>query len=512
MAESGQKTVDFNSILMGLNLIVACLIGSEYFSVQDNPYINQNTVLLGLLLSLQTHIALHIERSRRDPFVIVFAFNSIFYYSLRLYTLALYPFGVVFERYSYEPYDSNFALVFIIIANMFLYAGLLCVGPKPSAAVDLQDWRPTASTRVIALMVVSLIYSYSSVIYWTPETEPRIVSIAGFFISPPIIMLMALSYIVLFRKTLSKKVTIVIGALILLEIAAHTLAGSRSGITTLIQNIMFVLLATASCIKIRRSHFILGCVLAPIVLVLLIGAFTISTFNRLNKEGGGSLDLGRSVELAGEESAELGGDTEWDIVLPPIFDRAGYFDFSAEIIAHADIYKDVFNPSTYAKSIIDNLLTPGFDIYDQPKLGNALIFVYASLGEPSKVAMAEDEYYHSDQFGIYGELYALLGYASLPLFFVIAFGFKRLYVRLRGDNPFSLTMKRLIVLTLFVTNVNSYGMDWTLIEAVPFVAGIYIYKFFFQSRRLPRAKRDEPATDLDVSSAVPFMPRPRAVP
>jgi hypothetical protein len=502
MANSAQKTVDFNSILMGVNLLVACLIGSAYSLAENNEYINQSTIWLGLLLSLQTHLALHVEKARRDPFVILLAFNTIFYFSLRLYTLALYPFSIVFVRYSYTPYDSNFALIFIIIANFFLYAGLFCVGPKRNAAIDLQDWRPTASARVIALMVISLIYSYFSVIYWTAETEPRIVSLAGFFISPPVIMLMALSYCVLYRQTLSKKVVITVGTLLLLEIAAHTLAGSRSGITTLIQNTMFALLAISGTIKIRRGYFILGCALTPIILALLVGAFAISTFNRVNKEGGASLDLGRSVELAGEEGAQLSGDTELDIVLPPVFDRAGFFDFSAEIIAHADIYKGVFNLSTYAKSIIDNLLTPGFDIYDQPKIGNALNFVYEGLGTPSKEEMVSDEHYHSDQFGIYGELYALFGYASLPLFFLVALGLKRLYVRLRSNNPFSLTMKRLIVLSIFLTNVNSFGMDWTIIEAVPFVVAVYLYQFFFKSRRLPLLERRQPSRDLAVGSIV----------
>ena len=501
MAKSGHNTVDFNSVLMGLNLIVACLIGSAYSPAQSNDYIDQNTILLGLLLSLQTHLALQVERRRRDPFVILLALITIFYFALRLYTLALFSFSSVFERYSYGPEDSNFALVFIIIANTFLYGGLFCVRFRGNAAVDSRDWRPTASTRVVALMMTSLIYFYLSASISTPEDQSRIVTLLGIFITPPVILLMGLCYFVLFRKTLNRKAAIAIGTLILLEIAAHTLAGSRSGIATLIQNIVLALLAISGSIKFRRGYFILGCTLAPIVLALLIGTFAISTFNRIHKEGV-SVDLAQSMELAGEASTQLSTNAEWEIVLPPIFDRAGYFDFSAEIIAHADVYKDVFNLSTYAKSIIDNLLTPGFDIYDQPKLSTALRFVYQDWGTPSKELVSSFDFYHSDQFGIYGELYALFGYASLPLFFLIAFALKRLYVRLESDNPFALVMKRVVVLSVFVAIVNSYGMDWTIIEAVPFVVAIYLYKYFFRSRRLPLLQRRPPSNDLDVSSGV----------
>jgi hypothetical protein len=507
MAKSRDNTVDFNSVLMGLNLIVACLVGSAYFLVQNNEYIDQNTILLGLTLSLQTHLALQVERARRDPFVILLAFIIILYFSLRLYTLALYPFSNVFLRYSYGPQDSNFALVFILIANLFLYAGFFCVRFRRSAAIDSRDWRPTSSVRVVALMVTTLIYFYFSAIHWTAEDEPRIVTLIGFFISPPIILLMALCYFILFRKTLARKAAITIGTLILLEIAVHTLSGSRSAITALIQNIMMALLAISGFIKFRRSHFILGCALAPIVAALLVGAFAISTFNRIHREGV-SVDVAQSIELAGEASAGLGSDdAEWEIVLPPVFDRAGFFDYSAEIIAHADLYRGVFNLTTYAKSIVDNLLTPGFDIYDQPKISNALIFVYVDIGAPSKETVGMiPEYYHSDQFGIYGELYALFGYASLPLFFLIAFLLKRIYVRLESNNPFALTMKRVIVLSVFVATVNSYGMDWTIIEAVPFVVAIYLYKFFFQSRRSRLPERQPSSSDRDLSSGVRTLP------
>jgi len=468
---------------MGFNLLVTCLIISASSLARNNDYIDQQTIVLGVLLSVQTQIALQLERTRRDPFVILLAFTTIFYFSLRLYTLALYPISTVFSRYSYGPQDSNYALVFIIIANFFIYAGFLSVRFKNNAAIDSRDWKPTAPARVVGLMVVSLVYSYFSGIYWTPEDEPRIVSLVGIFISPPIILLMALSYFILFRRTLDRKVAIAIGILIALEMVGHTLSGSRSGITTLLQNIILAILAISTSIRIRRSHFILGCVLAPGVLALLVGTFAISTFNRANREGV-SLDLGQAIQLAGAASSELSANSAWEIVLPPIFDRAGFFDYSAEIIAHADLYKEVFNLSTYAKSIVDNLLTPGFDVYDQPKIANTLQFVYEDSGVPSKEMISES--YQSDQFGIYGELYALFGYASLPLFFLIAFLLKRLYVRLHSENPFALAMMRLIVLSLFVKIVNSYGMDWTIIETLPFVVAIYLYKIFFRSRRLPR--------------------------
>jgi hypothetical protein len=475
--------IDFNSVLTGMNLLVACLIVLRISYVQDNDYIDQKTIALGVLLSIQTHLALRLERKRRDPFVILLAFTTIFYFSLRIFTLTVYPFSVVFLRYTYGPEQSNYALMFIIVANVFLYAGFLSVAFDRNAATNSQDWKPTSSGRIIALMVISIIYSYFSGIYWTPDELPRIVSFVGMFISPPVILLMALAYFMLFRKSLSKGAAYTISALIVLEVVAHTLAGSRSGITTLVQNIMLVILSIASRIRFRKAHFVLGCVLAPVVLAFLVGTFAISSYNRAHKEGLASLDLGQAINLAGQAASEIGENSELEIVLPPIFDRAGFFDYSAEIIANRDRYKEVFNFSSYARSIVDNLLTPGFDVYDQPKISNALQFVYEDLGAPSKEQVTES--YQSDQFGIYGELYALFGYASLPLFFLVAILLKRAYVRLDNENPFSLSMMRVVVLSVFVKIVDSYGMDWTIIETVPFVVAIYLYKFVFRARKIP---------------------------
>jgi hypothetical protein len=35
--------------------------------------------------------------------------------------------------------------------------------------------------------------------------------------------------------------------------------------------------------------------------------------------------------------------------------------------------------------------------------------------------------------------------------------------------------------------VNSFGMDWTLIEMVPFVAAIFLYTFFFRTSPIMRS-------------------------
>jgi hypothetical protein len=474
------KSIDFNTVLTGTNLLFAGLFVFACTRMEGNEYVNQETMVLGIVLSLQTHIALRFEGRRRNPFIILLAFSMVFYYSLRLLTLSLYPFSVVFDRYPYDASDSNYALIFIIVANVFLYTGFHIVRINGNYAINSGQWRAGSPGRVVFLVLAAIIFAYFSGVYWTEDNIPRVFNFLTIFLSQNIVLLMTLSYYLLFKKSLTKKAAVTLVVLIVTDMVAHTLIGSRGAIVSIIQNYILVTLAIASRVQLRRKYFILGIALFPVVMALLVGSFAISTYNRANRDSAASLDLSRAVELARESSSALSVDSTLDTVVPLIAARAGFFDFSAEIIAHRDEYSSVINLSSYAKSIIDNILTPGFDVYDQPKISNALQFVYGEMGSPSKEQAAEE--YHSDQLGIYGEFYALFGYASLPLFFLVAYLLKRTYVGMRSANPFVLTMKRVIVLFVFVRMLDSYGFDWTILETLPLVVAIYIYRYFFFSK------------------------------
>ena len=499
------KSIDFNTVLTGANLLFAGLFVFQCTRFEGNEYVNKDTMLLGIVLCLQTHIALRLEGRRRNPFIILLTFSMLFYYSLRLLTLSLYPFSVVFDRYPYAASNSNFALIFIIVANVFLYASFHIVRFKRNYVVNASEWRAASPWRVVFLVLAAIIFAYFSGIYWTEDNVPRVLNFLTIFLSQNIVLLMTLSYYLLFRKSLTKKVALTLAVLIVTDMVAHTLMGSRGAIVSIIQNYILVTLAIGSCIQIGRKYLILGFVLFPVVLALLVASFAISTYNRAYRDSASSLNLSQAVELARESSSAFSVDSIVDTVMPLIAARAGFFDFSAEIIAHRDEYNSVINLSSYGKSIVDNILTPGFDVYDQPKISNALQFVYSDLGPPSKER--ESESYQSDQLGMYGEFYALFGYASLPLFFLVGYLFQRVYVGMRSANPFVLTMKRVIVLFVFVRMLDSYGVDWTILETLPLVAAIYIYRYFFFSKPAPIV---EPGRRVDphLSQSSPAVAMP----
>lgn len=469
-------SIDLNSILMIVNFIITVLIVFAFNRIQGNEYINQETIVLAVILSIQTHVALFIERRQRDPFVILLAFTMILYFSLRIFTLTLYPISEVFDRYPYNAENSNDAIIFIVIANTFLFAGFYVVKFKTSPIIDASNWRSTSTARVIFLMLFAIVFIYTS----GNGVLPRMLNFLVLLVSQDIIFLMALVYYFTFKDTLSRKFVATLIALILFEAILHILSGSRSAIIGIIMNITFAILAVAGSIKFNKKYVLIGLVLMPVFVALLTASFILSTTIRASKEiktSQNSFNLMEAIDYASATNVEM---DNFEPLLAPIFSRVGFYDYSAEIIAHSGRYSSVLNFESYGKSIIDNLLTPGFDVFDQPKISNSLNFIYRGLGKPSKNLVGEG--YQSDQLGIYGEFYALFGYASIAPFFLMAFLLKRIYVGLRSANPYILAMKRIILLYLFDVSINSFGFDWLLIQAAPFVASIYIYRFFFPSR------------------------------
>ena len=146
---SSRRGVDFNHILGFLNIVIATVTVVAYSRVGGNEYLSGDSVLLSTLLAVQTQLALFIERRRRDPFVIVVAFILVLYYLLRVLTLLLVPFSFVLDRFPYVAADSTNALLFMLIANTFLYAGFLSrsVAQEPPA----RDEAPRARHVVTGL-------------------------------------------------------------------------------------------------------------------------------------------------------------------------------------------------------------------------------------------------------------------------------------------------------------------------------------------------------------------------
>jgi hypothetical protein len=489
--EATNRKIDLNALLTGANLLMLSLIVLESFRLLDSPYVNDRTLLLGALLCVQTQLALIVERFNRDPFVILLTFVTIFYYELRVFTLSYWGFSDVFMRYPFDADDTNFALQYMLIANLFLYAGLFSVRMTASLGVEATGWKATSAGRVVIVLLAAIIFTYLGAAVWGEGGMPRVINFIVLLLSPSMLLMLVLAYYVVYRKSLGPGTALAIFVLVVIEVALHTAYGSRSAIVGVLQTLLLILLAVRGRLKFNRGLVLAGVAALPVLAALLVATFAISSYNRFNRERGAPPDLERAAEFVSASTNDPLIVARLGIIAPVIASRAGFFDYSAEIIAHREEYGRLFTVGTYFKSVVDNMLTPGFDLFDQPKISNSLQFIYRRWGTPSRTYVA-NEAYQSDQIGIYGEFYMLMGWGSLPAYFLLAFLLKRIYVRLSSSNPFIFAMKRVVVLFVFQRMIDSFGMDWTIVETVPVVMAIFIYAKFFTSRSVSTGEPSRP--------------------
>jgi hypothetical protein len=473
------RAVDFNRVIGWINLLLAAATGLVYLEVGQNDYLNGESIVLALLLAAQVQGALLIERRRRDPFVVLVCFILVTYYALRILTLLMVPFSFVLDRFEYLPADSNRALLFLLVANVFLFAGLFSRATPVDDPAWLRTWRPRSPGRVIFVVVMAMLVIYTRGAFWSTDSIPRALYFVVMFFAQAFIFLMSLTYFLVFRSTLSWRVRAALIGLLVLEMVLHTLSGSRSAIVGILQNILIVILAVSGTVRIPRRALVVGVLVSPVVAAILIGTFVLSTYTRTFTSTGGS-SLATALEAVESAGDRLTTDYVLEAGLPVVLSRVGFFDYAAEVMAHREQYARVVNFGAYARSVTDNLLSPGFDLFDQPKISNSLRFVYEDLGVPSKTVSAEE--YQSDQLGIYGELFVLFGWLSLPCFYLVGTLSKRIYASITDADPFLRTIKRVIVITLFVELINSFGMDWVLMDVIPFVVSLYLYRVFFPTR------------------------------
>jgi hypothetical protein len=473
---SAPNRVDFNTILSVLNVALAAATLIAYDQVGANAYLDGDAILLSLLLAVQTQIVLFIERRRRNPFVILVTFTLIVYYQLRILTLLLVPFSFVLDRFEYVPADSSLALLFMLVANLFLYAGLFLSRTPARPPEPTGGWSPRSPGRAVFVVIMAMLVIYTRGALWSTDAIPRALYFVVMFFAQAFIFLMSLTYYLLFRSTLSWRIRTTLILLLVVEMGLHTLSGSRSAFVGILQNILIVLLAIAGTVRVPRRGLLVGAIATPFVIAMLVVTFLLSTYTRTVASTGGSA-VSTALEAVQAAGDRITPDYVVESGLPIILSRVGFFDYAAEVMAHREEYAGVVNLGAYARSITDNLLTPGFDLFDQPKLSNSLRFAYEDLGRPSKVVSAEE--YQSDQFCVYGELFLLFGWWSLPLFFVIGAFTHRVYCAVTDRDPFMRTIKRVIVITLFIELLNSFGMDWVIMDTVPFVLSMYLYRNFF---------------------------------
>ena len=447
--------IDINSLFR--ILIVAISIFNFYAFKENGPnaYIDVSTLIYSLILGLELFGLLLYERIYRSPLLIILCLQNIFFYFLRVGTLLYFPTSLTLNRGDYRFEDINIALLFIIVSNLVIFIALICSNRENLNQKQNTDLVGDVNRKKIYIIIFFLVFLI--MVFFIGNVGPdALMTLTRFFISiffdnSIMIMLLLAMQIVpsgqnnFFIKNIS-------WMLICVYVLLHTFLGSRSSILTVFYCVLFVTLAEYNCIKLKKTSL----AFITVVLLITIPLFTAITSMRTiigDKER-------QSISL---ENIKLISDFDYDFsdaefILSPVFQRIGYLDFASELMASGDKYYSLFNIKYYLMSLTDNILTPGFDIFDTPKIATSLKFVYEDLGRPSKANVAEE--YHSDCFTIYGEFFVLFrGWAALLPIFLISYFINRSYNKVGGNNQYLRLVKKSILLLIFFNIFQSFGFD-----------------------------------------------------
>lgn len=471
------KAIDLNKILKVTNFGLLILLWYSYSKHGDGLYVDLTTVLLGTALSIQIGTFLFFERKRRDPFVMLLCLQMTVYFLLRIVTLLNYEFSNVFTRFPFTPDNLNHALVFILVANQFFYFGLTINSLRPSILTSTLNTKPVKTYLVVVFIAIGYFFAFYQKV-GLGFLEGIMGMIQSLFVNLGTMLFMAIVFLILFKGRIDLKTKNIVFVGIIFLVLIQTLTGSRSAILSIVNYLIFASLAIYDCIKVEKKYLVLGGILLPIMIVI----FALSTFLRPRLENRGTIGT-ETFEVLKEFDVNEVMVEGSDLVLTEVFDRIGFLDYCAETIANSDKYSEIFNPWYYFKSIVDNILTPGFTVFDTPRVSNATTFVYNERGTPSLARVGEG--YQSDEFTMYGEFYALFGkwFSLIPIFFV-GFFFKSIYLNLDQSDIYLFYLKRALILFVFYSTLNSFGLDWVLLDVVAIFFTYKIFKGFFKFKHI----------------------------
>jgi hypothetical protein len=471
---TSKSLYDLNSLLTAANVLICVLISYLYFTTGNTDYVNIFTVFLVYLFAIENIGMLVYEKKRRNPFIIILVLVVTLFYMIRIATLIISPSSaMIFQVASIMAKDLNYALIFILFANASIFLGFY-IGNKNNIIrknILCEDNHAPKLRNALIIITFLILIDFFSVI--NQELFGRLTGfIQTLFFNQHIILLLTFAMLSYHYKKISLQYRILFIFIFLSMIVLLTLSGSRSAFLVVGMSILMGILAVKQRILISKKAILIGLMIIPVAMIFFVTA----TFKR-------ALDIKDTItieHLSMAKDYEMLSSDAVDKSLDLIYYRLGFLDWSTELISNRQTFASIINGQYYVESIIDNVLTPGFDVFGVPTASNALSYVRNGLPIPHKDQISEA--YQSDQLGIYGEYYVLFyGYPALIVFFISAFAFQRIFVSFKTKNVLLNCLYRVVLLNLFYVWMNSFGMDWFALDIVSTIITTVLFARYYVS-------------------------------
>ena len=464
--------VSFYAILVWSNIIVFILSAVSYNGLSH--FVDGVTIFFSAIMTLIVFLLINDARRNQNPLLGVMAFLLILFFQLRVFSLEYTDYSVVLDRIHCTPADLNRTYLFIIVATLVMW--------RAFHFHRLKDETQSGRVREISFSKVqNLLYFtlFISLLEFLPFafTERFTSILTTLFFNSMMILMFSFACFMRIHKRLSATAKTIFILSLVLFVLISIFKGSRGGIMSIFY-VMIPSILVEKKEKIKMKYLIGVLLLLPIA----VGIFSYSTYMRKMNIVDES-NIRTKIELL-PEVIQMTSGSKLKETLSPVLDRVGFLDYATESVKKADEFRLFVNPVYCFKSIVDNALTPGFDVFDVAKESNAVKIYYETGGlvPRSKLSIYD---YQSDEFTLFGEAYIMFyGWLSLLPLFLIAYLFKSFYIKYYRRDDY---LKMPAVIYLFIVLFNSFGFDWFVLNLVSMIFNYLIFYWVTGTRtRSPR--------------------------
>ena len=473
------KNIKYSNIFSIILLIQGFwILGLNITNPKIHSIISEEITIIIFTLSCLLSMFLYFSKRANNPLLLILIYHLITYYFLRIISIQYFEYSSVFDRFSGLKTDDVFEgviIIFFSIAAMFFGWYLAQISNSSKREVKYYDTLPF--NRISSIIVF---YGFSIglrlLVNHTDLGNNSILNIFSAFLFEPLILFFPILVYFIFTNFAQKIASVVFLFLFLFYLLySVTYIGTRGDLVYLIEVIFFILLASNK-LSIKRSLFWPMIVILPLTIFIVLNLYVFATLQR-------QVISNQNVQSSNiiTQFTERYSSIDISYFISHAAARIGSFDYTIEILANKDKYKNIFNIEYYSQAVVDNVLTPGYDIYDTPRVGQSLVFNYSDLnnGFQSRKFLSLENSAHSDEITIIAEVYALMGWASTLFFFVISFFITKIY-NINSKINFKSILVKSVILLFVSKSFHSFGLDWILVDLVKYLLILVpVYLMFF---------------------------------
>lgn len=477
------RKISFYAILKILNIIAFFGLFLVFNTYGTTTYVNLTTIILASLLCILNILILNDSQRNENSFLLVLSFWILFFYIGRVLSLNYTDYSVVLRRFDATPFEINKTLGYGIICILACWIGLHFKNVQKN---KIYKYCLNISPNIIS----KSLYLYWGALFFEIISRLSIPAISSFakicnnFILKPQYVLLIISIIIIKNWTkIEKKYRVYYLASVGSFVLELTMGGSRAGLYFIAKMIFYICLAL-QITRVNIKPLFIGLMCLP----LMIFMFTYSTYMR--QMDARNVSLSEKITMI-NEVATYSQTLPIDKLLAPVFDRIGFLDYTCEMYSNSKSLSKIVNVEQELKSIVDNALSPGFDVFDAPRVGTVITNFY-EYGPIKSKRLSTSLDYHSDELTLFGESYLLFG---IPLCFVFLLSLvsyiKKILLKPRNTIEEDLIL-HVFSLYLFEVLLSSFGFDWLILEIVCI---FMTYKIYFSFVVPKRARLNEKITN-----------------